>query len=117
MILACIYVQKNEQGNWKEIHSFIASNLLIYAHTLFLNIQARLTISVRIVCFVMLSCCIFSFPCRDNLIATSTVKLNISPVSVRPRKTMAKYEGLNTSLLTNIRIFHMRNVLNTNCSK
>jgi hypothetical protein len=69
-------------------------------HTLFLNIQARLTISVRLICFVMLSWCLFSFPFWDNLIATSTVKLNITLVSVRPRKTVAEYEGLDTSLLS-----------------
>lgn len=85
-----------------------------YVNTLFLNMRARSTISVSLIWFTMLSCCSFFFPFWDNLLATSIVKPAISLLVVKPCKTVAEYEGLDTSLLSNISVSRIRNVLTKN---
>jgi hypothetical protein len=105
------YVQKLNKGNGRSLHRESSPN---YINTLFLNMRARSTISVCLICFTKPSSCLFLFPFWDNLIATSSVK---RLVFVKSCKTVAEYDGLDTSLLSKISISRIRNVLKTNCSE
>lgn len=105
------YVQKTLNSGKKTLHYKSSPK---YVNTLFLNMRARSTISVSLIWFTMLSCCSCFFPFWDNLLATSIVKPAISLLVVKPCKTVAEYEGLDTSLLSNISVSRIRNVLTKN---